>query len=246
MEHWIQGQQARGNNIAAEEGKRLIEKYGDISPISVVTPAEALKNLAQEYNTNPHTPELINRFWKTFLETSIRTQGLDISVPAIECDRTLVELEALRKNDRMWVPETKLTYSQLDKIFPKMESHVLQQDRLIKDEFEQDAKGVDVEASIDSPNRKTKEKDLEELFKFQGRKGMRLSTFILTSQASKLLIKQYLDEGNTWSRFLGTRYGGFVVNAYFKSHGLLYVRWDLRPQAQKSNLGGRSEGVKKA
>lgn len=204
-----------------------------------------LQSVVREYNAKPHTSELVTNFWQTFLETLIKTLGLNILVPIIVCDRTPEELEVLKKDGRMWIPETKLTYAQLDKIFPKMGSHVLQQDRLIRDKFQQNAKGVDVEASIDSLNRKTEEKDLEELFKSQGRKGMRLSTFILTSQASKLLTNQYLDEGTTWSRLLGTRYGGFVVNANFKSDGLLRVGWDLRPQAREPGLGGRSEGIKK-
>lgn len=38
MARWIEGQQSRGNNAAAEKGKGLLREYGDIDLISVVTP----------------------------------------------------------------------------------------------------------------------------------------------------------------------------------------------------------------
>lgn len=76
----------------------------------------------QEYKTQPHTPELINRFWQTFLDISIKRQALAIPVPVVSCDRTQKELEKLRNERKMWIPETKLTYPQLGKIFPKMAS----------------------------------------------------------------------------------------------------------------------------
>lgn len=207
--------------------------------------AQILKDIAQEYNTRPHTPELVTRFWQTFLESSIKIQGLDIPVPVVSCDRTSGELEALKKENRMWVPEAKLTHPQLGQIFPKMQSYAVQKDNTITDEFGQDAKGVDVEADLDAPNRITTQKDLEKLFKSQGRKGMRLSTYILTSQASKILTGHYLDE-NTWSRLLGSRSGDYVVDASFGSDGSLRVHWDLSPERRSPSLGGRSEGVKKA
>ncbi len=216
-------------------------------PLVSEQPSLILLNQAvKEFKEKPYTPELTNRFWQTFLETSIQTQGLDISVPTIACDRTQEELETLRKESRMWVPETKLTYPQLGRIFPKMGSYAVREDSPIKDEYREDARGVDVEVNIDAPNRNTTQKDLENLFKRQGRKGMRLSTFILTSQASKLLTNQYLDEGATWSRLLGSRSGGHVVDAYSYVGGNLGVHWHLVPRGHGSDWGGRSEGVKKA
>lgn len=204
-----------------------------------------LQSVVQEYNTKPHTPELVTNFWQIFLGSSIKGQGLDIPVPVVSCDRTSEELETLKKEEKMWVPETGLTYSQLGQIFPRMRNYAVQDDSPIKDEFEQDTKGVDVEASIDSPNRNTKKKDLEKLFKSQGRNGMRLSTYILVSQGSKILTGHYLDEGSTWSRLLGSGYGGYVVNARFSGNGCLYVDWYLHPGGRHSGLGSRSEGVKK-
>lgn len=205
-----------------------------------------LEQAVREFKEKPHTPELVNRFWQTFLETSIESQGLDIPVPIVSCDRTQEELEALKKEGRMWIPETKLTYPQLGKIFPKTGSWALQEDSSIKDEYKEDAKGVDVEVDINAPNKNTTQQDLEKLFKKQGRNGMRLSTYILASQASKLLTNRYLDEGVTLSRLLGSRRGGRVVGANFNVNGSLRVDWSLDPQDRNSGLGGRSEGVKKA
>ncbi len=216
-------------------------------PLVVEQPSlNLLDQAVNEFKDNPHTPESVNRFWQTFLETSIKSRGLDIPVPIVSCDRTQEELEALGKEGKMWVPETKLTYSQLGKIFPETKSYALREDSPIKDEYEQDAKGVDVEVSIESPNRETTENDLRELFKSQNRKGMRLSTYILASQESKLLAGQYFDEGDTWSRLLGSRDGGHVVDAGSYVDGFLVVGWSLDPRGHDSDWGRRSEGVKKA
>lgn len=249
-----------------------IKKLGDIASPSIATQVEekplfrespisilgVFKDLAQEYNTQPHTPELVNKFWQTFLETSIKNQELDIFVPTFSCDRTQEELEALREERRMWIPETKLTYPQLGEIFPEMGRDAVRgvdNYSPIKDKFKQDAKGVDVEVNIAPPNRNTDEDDLKKIFKSQDRKGIRLSTYILASQASKLLNDQYLDEGGvTWSRLLGScsRLMGLVLpgrvscgRANFLWSGHLDVDWSLHPDTKGSDLGGRSEGVKK-
>lgn len=224
----------------------MIINYGEISrPPQTGSEDLQLRSIVKEYSVQPHTPELVTKFWKTFLELNIKQQHLDISVADIECDRTSEELKVLKKEDRMWVPEARLTYPQLGLVFPKMGSYAVQKDSPIENEFEQDAKGVDVEVDLDAPNRKTTQKDLENLFKSQDRKGMRLSTYILTSQASKVLTGHYLDE-NTWPRLLGSRRGGRVVHAYFGPLGYLHVDWGLHPRRRHPFIGGRSEGVKKA
>lgn len=211
---------------------------------------ERLKLAVLDYRDGILTPDKVNTFWQTFLETSIKTQGLDIPVSTIECDRTLEELEALKKDGRIWIPETQLTYPQLGKIFPKMGSYTVEENSPTKDEFEQDAKGVDVETSIASPNINTKEKELRELFESQGRKVMRLSTYILASQASKVLTGRYLDEDSTWSRLLLFAFpgdgGGHVAGAKFTLNGRLGVYSNLNPQSKNSRLGGRSEGIKRS
>lgn len=234
-------QEAR--KLGAPESFSVASSVKTEAPMSIESPL--LKSPVAEYKSQPHTPELITNFWQTFLDTSIKTQGLDIPVPAVSCDRTQVELEALKKEGRMWVPEARLTYPQLGLVFPKMGSYAVQKDSPIKDEFEQDVKGVDVEADLDAPNRSTTQKDLENLFKKQRRKGMRLSTYVLASQASKLLTGHYLDE-NTVSRLFGSRGGGDVVHASFGADGRLGVFWALYPLRRDPGIGGRSEGVKKA
>lgn len=75
---------------------------------------------------------------------------------------------------------------------------------------------------------------------------MRLSAYILASQASKVLTGHYLDEGSTWSRLLGSHDEGHVVRASFYSDGDLHVVWALDPEFRYPSIGGRSEGVKKA
>ena len=104
---------------------------------------------------------------------------------------------------------------------------------------------VDVEMDIDSPNRDTREDDLDKLFKSQGREGMRLSTYIWVGQASKVLTGEHFDQGATYSRLLGSSHGDHVVRARFYPLGRLNVYWNLYPQHHAPGLGGRSEGVKR-
>ena len=142
-------------------------------------------------------------------------------------------------------PGLSISYPVLGKVYPKMNSYSVKEDSPIKDK-EAKSGWVDVEMDIDSPNTDTKEDDLEKLFKYQGRKGMRLSTYIWTGQASKVLTGEYFDQGSTYSRLLSSSSGGYVVDAYFSPDGRLGVRWYLSPAVHHPLLGGRSEGVKRA
>lgn len=229
--------------MAAELGK--IQGF---IPDILSLPSSTLLDAIAELKDNPFSPELVTNFWQTFLESSIKRRGLDIPLPVVSCDRTSEGLEALEKEEKMWVPETKLSYLILGKIFPNTNSETVQAYSPIKDEYKQNVRGVDVEANIYSPNRNTAQKDLKKLFKSQGRKGMRLSTFILASQANKLLTNHYFDDDSTWSLLLGSHdKAGLVVCArFFGWHGDLCVQRDHYPQNPSSNFGGRSEGVKKS
>ena len=201
--------------------------------------------LVFEYKRNPTSPEAVTNFWQTFIRVSIQHSEAEIDVPEIPpCDRTQEELEALRQEGRMMVYNPGFSYPVHGKIFPKMNSYSVKEDSPIKDK-ETKSGWVDVEMDIDSPNTDTKEDDLEKIFKSQGRKGMRLATYILGGQASKVLTGKYFDQGSTYSRLLSSSFDGYVVDADFYSHGLLNVGWALDPQAHAPGLGGRSEGVKR-
>ena len=88
---------------------------------------------------------------------------------------------------------------------------------------------VDVEMDIDSPNRDTREDDLDKLFKSQGREGMRLSTYIWVGQASKVLTGEHFDQGATYSRLLGSSHGiTWCVPASIRWPAQCH--WNLYPQ----------------
>ncbi len=57
MERWIEGQQAKGNNAAVKDGKRLLSEYGDI-PLILNTVASVEKPVVK----TPEAPVVIKRF----------------------------------------------------------------------------------------------------------------------------------------------------------------------------------------
>ncbi len=125
----------------------------------------------------------------------------------------------------------------LGKMFPDMRSWATSDGTLVRSD---QSKGgyFAVEASVDAPNLRTNEDQLRTLFTSI---GITLPTYIVASQDSKLETGHYFDERGTWSRVLGSRHGGHVVDAYFLPGGNLSVYSDLFPQFVNPNLGGRSQ-----
>lgn len=206
----------------------------------------SIEQAANEYRENPQDPQKVTNFWRGFIGFSIQSrEEVDARIPQIpDCDRTEKELEKLRQEDRMMIYNPGFSYPVHGKVFPKMNSYSVKENSPIKDKGAKPG-WVDVEMDIDSPNRDTKQEDLEKLFKSQKRNGMRLSTYIWAGQASKVLTGKYFDQDTTYSRLLSSSYGGRVVHAYFFPHGKLYVFWYLGPAHPDPGLGGRSEGVKR-
>lgn len=215
-----------------------------------ITGAADLELIAaiQEYKTQPLTPESVNKFWQTLWRVWGESVDRVFEVPA--CDRTTQELAELKENgrgvllipDEIYTPEGLVL---LGCIFPKMESRTVSEGTTITNENNRGG-CIDVEMDLESPNRNTTEKDLEKLFASQGRKGQREATYIIASQFSKLLAGHYFDEKATWSRLLGSRSGGGGVGAGFWPGGCLRVGLNQDPQSHYPDMGGRSEGVKKA
>ena len=226
------------------------ELYGVVQPETTsskkATSENPLAKIIQEYKTQPHTPELVASFMQNFIRVKIEESGAEISIPTISvCDRTPVELAALKAAGRGMVYNPGLKYSELGRIFPKMQSYSAREDSSVTDEYER-VGWVDIEMTVDAPNINTTEQDLIDLFGTQEKNGQRLSTYIWGSQISKELTDKYFDQGSTYARLLGSRRGGRVVHAYFYSRGLLRVYWDLKSDSHDPHLGGRSEGVKRA
>ena len=244
---------AKQKNLAPME-RALLEAQvhgAEIAAAALMTPAidrvsEGLfQDSVREYKENPQDPEKVTNFWRNFVAFSVQSaEGGNIRIPEVPAvDRSREELEALRQEGRMMVYNPGLSYAELGKVFPKMNSYSVREDSPIKDKASKPG-WIDVEADIDAPNRNTTQKELEELYKSQGRKGMRESTYIWAGQASKVLTDKYFDQDTTYSRLLESSNDGQVVLAYFYPHGELRVHSYLFPQGRHPFLGGRSEGVK--
>lgn len=230
-----------------------VSTRGDLSPSDGASVIKAekpslgrLEQAVKQFKEKPHTPEAITSYWETLWQVWGEKAGLGFFIPS--CDRTAQEITQLEKEGRklVYVPNELASQESrhlLGQIFPAMQSHSVKKDNSVTNESSQGG-WFDIEASLDSPNRKTKEKDLEDLFKEQGKSGQRLNTFIVGSQDAKLQTGHYFDE-STASRLLGSRDEGRVVHAYFHVHGGLSVDWYLLPQDHDSRWGGRSEGAKK-
>lgn len=205
----------------------------------------------QEYKTQPLTPELVDRTWQTLWKVwKVWGERVDHVLYVPTCDRTKEELAKLKEENRAVILAPDEIYTRgglvlLGRMFPKMQSTTVSERTTITNENNRGG-CIDVEMDLESPNRDTTEKDLEKLFKAQGRKGQREATYIIASQFSKLLTDHYFDEGDTSSRLPGSRNEGSVIGARFYSGGGLRVSWYLGPQNQFPLLGGRCEGVKKA
>lgn len=219
--------------LAAMVGAALRKRGQDIPLPSDPGEKLSLEKIVLAFKKEPFSSNVVTDFWAALLTTS------DI----VQCTYSSAELKDLAKKDRGPVYVPNFTYPDLGQKFPNLGSWAVAKDSSIKDERE--AVGwTDIETALEAPYRRTTESQLQEKFAKEGRVGARLKTGILASEASKLLVGYYFDEGVTWSRYLGSRHGGRVVYAHFYSGGYLDVYLNLWPGSAGPDLGGRSEGVK--
>lgn len=248
----LPGNQDPVKQFAIKEREHLFTSAGlkDLEPkTEAVSVAEKpslgfLEQAVREFKEKPYTPEAVTQYWQTLWQVWGEKAGL--LVPS--CDRTAEEITKLKKEDRklVYVPDELASQENrhlLGQIFPELQSYSVKKGNLITNESSQGG-WFDIEASPDSPNRDTTEKDLEKLFKKQGKVGQRANVYIVGSQDAKLQTGHYFDE-NTSSRLLGSRRGGHVVVVSSRVDGRLHVAWRLGPRDRDSRWGGRSEGVKK-
>ncbi len=195
-----------------------------------------------EYNSQPLTPELVNKTWQTLWTEWGKRVGQTFEIP--QCDRTSEELAQLKKENKavLLIPDN-VDLIMLGKIFPQMQSRAVSEGTTVTES----SKGgsIDTEMDLDSPNRDTTEFQAKDFLKQNGRNGQRLRTYIIGSQLSKLLTGHYFDE-NAYSRLPGSRNEARMVLAHFHSDGGLHVRWHLGPLHHDPDMGFRSEGVRKA
>lgn len=205
-----------------------------------------LKQAASEFNTQPHTPELITRTFQAIWQ--VRGELIGATYEVSPCPYTQEQLADLEAHGRRmgYLPAqlaTQQTRHLLGRMFPEMKSYSVREGNPVTNDRSPSV-WFDYEAA-DAPYTDTTENQLMARVKADGRELLNLNQYIVAAQDSKLFTGHYLDEGRTWVR-LASRDGGHVVDVYFLADGRLDVSWGVLVGAHAPDLGGRSSGVKKA
>ncbi|OGH21345.1 MAG: hypothetical protein A2958_00910 [Candidatus Levybacteria bacterium RIFCSPLOWO2_01_FULL_38_13] len=235
------------SDVPLPEGKGEKEKVESYPP----DPLDLLRRAAQELNRNPFSPEKVTNFQKAFWQVPRGEEGLTFDIaPCSATEERLKKPFADIKGIELspftiGIPEElkgKEGLITLGKMFPELENYSVREGTPIEDEFDRTGY-IRVEGVIDSPNLDTNEDQLRKHFELQGTRGQRLITYAIFSRQMEVLDGNYLDQGSTWSRLLGSRIDGRVVYAYCYPYGYLYVFRGLYPQNRHPDWGGRSEEV---
>ncbi|MDP3974110.1 MAG: hypothetical protein Q8P92_04765 [Candidatus Daviesbacteria bacterium] len=249
-------------NSLQREGKLPVEFSEPVieTPTAVVTPAlqdrqlrDALRPFVQEYkDAKVHTPELVDHTWQNMWGEIGRAVDFKYQVPS--CDRAREELAQLRKEnkavlllpDDIFTPEGLVRFG---RAFPLMRSWTTDPEHAAKISYGSNIGGcIDIEMSLDAPYRTSKgykQKELVDKIAADKRAGQRLPTYFVGSEFSQLLTGHYFDE-NTWSRLPESFSEGSMLVAHFRSDGSADVNAYWHPELRSPDLGGRSEGVKRA
>lgn len=210
---------------------------------------DVLGHAMSEYKKGPLTPELVNSTWKAIWETWGQRVNHTFQVPS--CDRTSEELTQLQKKGKEILMLPDELYAKdglviLGRIFPFMDNNWTTRE-IAEITNEHDKGGsMDVEMGFRTLNTNSNEIEEMDIHKKENRIGIRLATYIVGSQFSKLLTGLYFDE-STWSPIRGSRTGRDRLDAGFDSYGRLVVNSPpLTRQINRGMWGVRSEGVKKA
>ncbi|MBI2338015.1 hypothetical protein HYU95_02425 [Candidatus Daviesbacteria bacterium] len=213
---------------------------------------KALRPFVQEYKeARLCTPDLINYTWTGIW--GVISERAEFDYQVLKSDRTAEELAQLQEENRdnLLLPDgiyTPKGLVGLGRAFPLMGSWTITREEAVRISHSAVKGGsFDIEMSPDAPYRTRQgytEQQLRDTIATDGRRGMRLPTYIVGSQFSKLLTGHYFDE-KTWSRILGSFCGNRALAASFFSDGSLRVgRWLPSYGGRGPDLGGRSEGEK--
>lgn len=220
--------------------------------INITRNKNPLNSVIAEFRSGKlNTPEAVTLSWRLRWRVWGEKVGLNIAVPDFEGSQADLSEHLLKGDKPFYVPteiSTQATRHLLGKIWPVMQSYSVAENTGVTNEVDHSGWRY-TEATTDAPFLETKEGDLRNKIKKieDGREGLTVTEYIIASQDHKLLTGRYFDQGDTWSRLLGSRGDGKVVDAGFHSGGFLYVDWRLDADCPYPGLGGRSSvGVKKA
>ena len=220
--------------------------------LTAQTPESLLKRVAQEYKADPKSNEALTRLNRTFYE--IMGQRIDLEIAVPDCDWTAKEIDKMMPTVEGKAVKSQVLYFpselrgrdglvRLGRMFG-LTNWSVREDTTIASEDELPSDWIRIEGTIDAPNRNTWESDLKQHAKKHNLFGQNLNVYILGSRFAKLLEDGYFDQGPTYSRLPGSRYGGRLVDAHCYSHGGLHVCSDLNPDDRNSDIGARFAGVK--
>lgn len=231
--------------------------YGTFPPVTTpidITqkPKDFLAEVILEYKSGPLSPELVNLTWQAVWR--VWGKSIDHSFIVPSCDRTIEELASLESEGRGVILTPDEIYTQrglvlLEKIFPKMGGWIEEYGKTgIKVENRVRSGGcIDIEMDPKIFGKPTEsfylDQQLIENIASKGKKGLRLATYIVGSQFSKLLTGRYFDqEYGIYLGLFGSSVNGNVVTAGFGSNGRLYL--ELTKKSIYWGLDTRSEGMK--
>ena len=177
--------------------------------------SNSLRKAAREYKRAPQRPELATQFWQELIATAVEKSGAGVAIPIVpDCDWPERDIKAELQKGRSLVYKFGLGYDKYGSIFPEMEIWLVQYRVPVPVTDENQTSGwVSTETIVDAPYRNTTEDQLRAQFAREGRTGATLETYILASQANKVLNGRYLDERLTCSILLGSV---FFVNPSLK------------------------------
>jgi len=169
---------------------------------------------------------------------------LSLEIPEVPYGTKRIQVEKKRGRILIFVWETladKAGLPTLGRLFPKMNSWATKADSGIT--VDSVLSGwMFVKSSLDAPDRNTTEAGLRDAFTKQNATGLTLNAYIIFGQFCREVFGSYPDI-KTWSRLLGSSYGGDLVSARFNSDGFLRVDPRLSPEDAYDRVGGRSAAV---
>ncbi|MBI2613871.1 MAG: hypothetical protein HYW62_03785 [Candidatus Levybacteria bacterium] len=222
-------------------------------------PSDVLGEAIAELKANPFSPEALTNYWRVKLQVDGKRVGLEISVP--DCNWTEEEIRLPMKDTGgnavpsmlVYIPGELMGQEGLAKLkqmylSPSIQNSSVQKGANVQDRSDTNTKGVwvKVEATLDAPNLGTTRRDLKKHSIRQGYVPQRENTYILASEASRVLRGERFDV-NTWS-WLGSRlicYGFYVSYRLSLDGSFLGSTRSLPPKSPRY-IGGRFEEMKKS
>ena len=213
---------------------------------SVQSELDPLTSVIEAYKNQPRTPELVTQTHQAIWQ--VRGELVGAAYEVTPCPYTQEQLADLEANGKRvgYLPtelSTQQTRHKLGEMFPKMQSPSVKEDNSVTND-ESPPGWFGYEAAIEAPYLDTKEGQLKDAIKKDGRTILSLNQYIVAGQDSKLFTGQYLDETTTWVR-LGSRYDGRIVAAGFDGDGDLRVGAGLGPDDHGPVIGGPSSRANK-